>query len=251
MAKKILFVVEGERAETRMLISTFEQALLLSSEKFEICKYKANIHKLYKKMKKLGYDSFLLFLYSINKKIFPDDMFTPETAFSSVYLFFDLDPQDELFSIDETIEIAEFFDDETINGKLYINYPMVESIFDFGSYNSNKYNKKTYPICNLSTCYKSDARLNSFLSIKYKTYSFRKIRSNDIYSICLLNMKKYAYLSKRNFDMNWKEQYSPLRSVLFQIPFINLGLVSILNCGILLIPDYSIQLLLLTKNIKK
>ena len=102
MAKKILFVVEGERAETRMLISTFERAMSLSSERYDVCKIKTNIHILYKKMKELGYDSFLTFLYSEKKEIFPDDMFTPETAFASVYLFFDLDPQETLFSIEET-----------------------------------------------------------------------------------------------------------------------------------------------------
>ena len=162
MAKKILFVVEGERAETRMLISMFERALSLSSEKYDICKYRTNIHNLYKKMKRLGYDSFLSFLYSEQKEIFPKDMFTPETAFASVYLFFDLDPQDSLFSIEETRELTAYFDDETQNGKLYISYPMVESVFDFASYRQGNYNKRTYKIDMLSNHYKSSARLNPF-----------------------------------------------------------------------------------------
>lgn len=243
MSKKILFVVEGGRTETNFLISSFVNALNLSSEKFEVCKYRANIHKLFKRMKKNGYDSFLSFLYSIDKNIFPKDMFTPETAFSSVYLIFDLDPQDELFSIEETKEIALFFDDETVNGKLYINYPMVESIFDFSTYDSKLYNKKTYPIYMLSSNYKNDARANSFLTAKYKTCSFRKIQMNDIYSICIMNMKKYAYLCHDEFEEKWKNGYSPIRSLLAEIPYLEKGIVSILNCGILLIPDYNPSLL--------
>lgn len=251
MAKKILFVVEGERMETRMLASAFKRVLLLSDSNVEICKYKTNIHKLYKKMKKDNYDSFLSFLYSYKKDVFPKEMITPETAFSSVYLFFDLDPQDELFSIDETKEIASFFDDESINGKLYINYPMVESIFDFTSYNFSHFSKRKYPIKNLSKKYKTDARFKSFLAMKYKTTSFRKIRDDDIYSICILNMKKYSFINKEKFDRTWKNQYSPIKSLLSEIPFIKTGYVSILNCGILLIPDYSIFLLENAKKLSK
>ena len=251
MAKKILFVVEGERAETKMLISMFERALSLSSEQYDVCKYKTNIHNLYKKMKELGYDSFLSFLYSEHKEIFPKDMFTPETAFASVYLFFDLDPQDSLFSIEETKELATYFNDETQNGKLYISYPMVESVFDFASYRQGNYNKRTYKINMLSNYYKSSARLNSFLSIKYKTKSFRKIRNGDIYSICVLNMKKYAFLCNETFNIEWKTQYSPIKCFLSEVPFIKRGLVSILSCGVLLIPDYSVVLLEAVKKLQK
>lgn len=249
MAKKILFVVEGERAETRMLISSFKRTLNLSNEDFEVSKYKTNIHQLFKKMKTQGYDSFLSYLYSFNKKIFPKDMLTPETAFSSVYLFFDLDPQDKFFSIDETLEISHFFNDETQNGKLYISYPMVESLFDFDSFNVNHFLNKNYPINKLSTFYKHDARLNSFLSIKYKTASFSKIDTCDIYSVCMLHMKKYCYICGLPFDINWNHQSSAIESFRAQLPFLNKGLVSILNCGILLIPDYSFLLLEAVKNL--
>lgn len=250
MAKKILFVVEGERGETRMLISSFERALKLSKEDFEISKYKTNIHQLFRKMKAKGYDSFLPYLYSINKKIFPKNMFTPETAFSSVYLFFDLDPQDKLFSSDETNEIASFFNDETQNGKLYISYPMVESLFDFESFNFKKFSKKNYPIKRLSGFYKHDARMNSFLSFKYKTTTFSSIKTSDIYSVCVLHMKKYCYLCGLPFDKNWKNQSSAEESFYAQLPFLSKGLVSILNCGILLIPDYSPLLLEEVKKLK-
>lgn len=248
MAKKILFVVEGERAETRILISTFKRALDLSKEDYEVSKYKTNIHQLFKNMKSKGYDSFLSYLYSFNKKIFPKDMFTPETAFSSVYLFFDLDPQDKLFSIDETLEIASFFNDETQNGKLYISYPMVESLFDFDSFNIKNFYKKIYPISNLSKFYKHDARVNSFLSYKYKTASFSKIKDSDIYSICILHMKKYCHICGVPFDKSWKIQSSALESFQAQLSFLTKGFVSVLNCGILLIPDYSP---LLVKEVKK
>lgn len=51
--------------------------------------------------------------------------------FSEIYLFFDLDIQRSLDSCQMVIKkMLELFDNETENGKLYINYPMVESLKD-------------------------------------------------------------------------------------------------------------------------
>ena len=51
---------------------------------------------------------------------------------SEIFLFFDYDFQNSQLSLDEinrrVEEMLTLFDDETDNGKLYINYPMIESI---------------------------------------------------------------------------------------------------------------------------
>lgn len=51
---------------------------------------------------------------------------------SEIFLFFDYDFQNSHLSLDEINrrmeEMLALFDDETDNGKLYINYPMIESI---------------------------------------------------------------------------------------------------------------------------
>ena len=55
-----------------------------------------------------------------------------ESDFSEVYLFFDYDFQNKNLELSEInsqlTEMLDFFSDETDNGKLYINYPMIESI---------------------------------------------------------------------------------------------------------------------------
>ncbi|MCR5569450.1 MAG: hypothetical protein K6G31_09275 [Paludibacteraceae bacterium] len=62
---------------------------------------------------------------------------------SEVYLFFDYDFQNENFGKDEIDrmlgEMLSYFSDETANGKLYINYPMVESIRYFKSLDDPDY----------------------------------------------------------------------------------------------------------------
>ena len=60
---------------------------------------------------------------------------------SEIFLFFDYDFQNSQLSLDEINRRVEkmltLFDDETDNGKLYINYPMIESI----RYTRDKYLK--------------------------------------------------------------------------------------------------------------
>lgn len=52
---------------------------------------------------------------------------------TEIFLFFDYDFQESRLTLEENNrhigEMLEYFNDETENGKLYINYPMVESVF--------------------------------------------------------------------------------------------------------------------------
>jgi len=69
-------------------------------------------------------------LKSQNKNPISDNMSI--TDFSQVYLFFDYDFQNKNLNLEilnsQLQEMLEFFSDETDNGKLYINYPMLGSI---------------------------------------------------------------------------------------------------------------------------
>lgn len=54
-----------------------------------------------------------------------------DTLFSQIFLFFDYDFQNRLGTqkVNGILdEMLDFFSDETENGKLYINYPMIESL---------------------------------------------------------------------------------------------------------------------------
>lgn len=69
-------------------------------------------------------------LNSNNKNSISDEVSIND--FSEVYLFFDYDFQNKnlkLESLNKQLhEMLDFFSDETENGKLYVNYPMIESI---------------------------------------------------------------------------------------------------------------------------
>ncbi len=50
---------------------------------------------------------------------------------SQIFLFFDYDGHAPTSSDDNLDEMIQFFDEETEHGKLYVSYPMVESIKDY------------------------------------------------------------------------------------------------------------------------
>ena len=125
MSKYILFVVEGERKEPRFLEHLF--TLMRTYSNYKILSYKTNIHKMLDGMfigESIDDDlDFLEYLRSIKEaesEILNND-------FSDIFLIFDMDPQDQKFDRNRLSKAAEYFNDSTENGKLYINYPMMES----------------------------------------------------------------------------------------------------------------------------
>lgn len=127
MSKNILFVVEGGRSEPRLLRRLVK--VMRTFENYEIFSYNTNIHKMLEGMF-VGdeIDSDLDFLeYLRSCKCDEEEKKTLGRSFSDIFLIFDLDPQDQKYNPDRLKKAAEFFNDSTENGKLYINYPMLES----------------------------------------------------------------------------------------------------------------------------
>ena len=127
MSKNILFVVEGERTEPRFL-----KRLVTATRTFkdyEIFSYSANVYKMLEGMfvdDDIDTDlDFLEYLRSCRSGENTDGVLDNE--FSDIFLFFDMDPQDPKYDPDRLSKAARYFDDSTENGKLYINYPMMES----------------------------------------------------------------------------------------------------------------------------
>lgn len=133
----ILFVFEGKNDK-----SYFESIKWLffpeKSDTF-VCTYNSNIYSLYTKLQehdaldgKLEVDTVSVFKEILLEK--GDDTLKDirEDEVSEIYLFFDFDFQEDSRTLEENdqrlSEMLEYFTDETERGKLYINYPMVESL---------------------------------------------------------------------------------------------------------------------------
>ena len=129
----ILFILEGERPDVRVC-KTMMEVCGISADSVTVV-YGCNIDALYHEMKCLGEGADLVGVLRERYKNDPDNPFsniTRSDQFSEIYLFFDYDFHD----VNRTPEelngqlsyLLSFFGEETEHGKLYINYPMIESI---------------------------------------------------------------------------------------------------------------------------
>ena len=124
----ILFVFEGGKGEPTIFDSI--KKLFLSGEELRVVKCGFDLPTLYSNLKKTGEDLFRSLPLKENGIIIPEGKRT-DTIFSQIFLFFDYDFQNRMGvqKLNQILdEMLEFFNDETENGKLYINYPMVESL---------------------------------------------------------------------------------------------------------------------------
>ena len=129
----ILFVFEGKRREPD-IFKTLE-FLFFPKGQTIVCSFGNSIYELYRKLEKLdGAGDIVSLLRDINRDN-PDSPFSPEVKssdFSEIFLFFDYDFQNKNLTLaqmnQQVAEMLSLFDDETENGKLYINYPMIEAI---------------------------------------------------------------------------------------------------------------------------
>lgn len=129
----ILFVFEGDNREPR-LYKTLERLYFPKVNDNIICSFGNNIYNLYNELKE--YDGVGDIVAIMRERLANRGDSTLDgirnSDISEIFLFFDYDFQNSQLSLDEinrqVEEMLKLFDDETDNGKLYINYPMIESI---------------------------------------------------------------------------------------------------------------------------
>lgn len=129
----ILFVFEGERREP-MLYRTLERLYFPRGNDNIVCSFGNDIYDLCGKMKELGGDGDIVSLLKELLERRGDRTLhgVRSSDVSQTYLFFDFDFHGRQLDVKEAESMVSdmlgMFDDETGNGRLYINYPMVESI---------------------------------------------------------------------------------------------------------------------------
>ncbi len=133
----ILFVFEGKDDKT--YFESIKRLFFPAKSDTFVCTYNSNIYSLYTKLK--SHDALNEMLevdtVSVLKEILlekGDETLKDirEDEVSEIYLFFDYDFQEDSRTLEENnsrlSELLGYFTDETGRGKLYINYPMVESL---------------------------------------------------------------------------------------------------------------------------
>lgn len=130
----ILFIFEG-RVREPVLYSTLQTLFFPKSNEHIVCSFGNNIYQLYSDLQEYDGDGDVVRMLMEKSANNPDNPFKDiesSSAFAEVYLFFDYDFHNTNLPIEtlnaQVEELLHLFNDETGYGKLYINYPMVESI---------------------------------------------------------------------------------------------------------------------------
>ena len=133
----ILFIFEGKDDKT--YFESIKRLFFPEKSDTFVCTYNSNIYSLYTKLQ--DHDMLHGMLEVNTVSVFKEILLERgdetlkdirEDEVSEIYLFFDYDFQEKARTLEENnkrlTELLEYFTDETGRGKLYINYPMVESL---------------------------------------------------------------------------------------------------------------------------
>ena len=222
---KILFIVEGATAE-KDLYGKLAEKMGLPVKIVSVC---ANIHMLYGELKKeqfqLNIADFLLTLNGVSDD--DKEMIRQEKPFTYIYLMFDLDPQHYDISKDENIirgldeveEMLNVFNDETdpTIGKMYINYPMIESYRDCSKFFDPDFKNRT-ALLDQITDYKKlvGKRGNCINRTKYSLSNFIDLAKMNVFKANYIVNKKFegvdypTYISTLNQEGIFNAQKNPI-----------------------------------------
>jgi hypothetical protein len=136
MSSNVLFILEGEKTENQIVYSL--QKFFLNKNTTVKCVYGTEIYQLYEEIvADEDLDTFNLIKErnADNKKALED--YTRDD-FAEIYMFFDYDGHSTRADDTKLNELLAFFNEETEKGKLYISYPMVESLKHICDYETFK-----------------------------------------------------------------------------------------------------------------
>ncbi len=244
MSPRILFVVEGKKTEKSHVAKVAQDLFHLAGQEYQISIYGTSIHTLYRLFTSGNYDNLVSYLAERD----PDLRFPGLKAneiFSSIYLIFDFDPQTPQFDPEQLLACAEHFQDETRDGKLYLNYPMFESLRDVPSENESDYYALTVPLRGLSShSYKKTVNARTIFRKPHSGDLLTFIPAEKIPFVIHLNENKYNQICGFAANKPWSETDTPLL-LQHQLSLMDeRSLVSVINTFILLIKDYNPDLAL-------
>lgn len=244
MESNILFIVEGNNTEWNF----FKRLSESFSLNYEIYCLGTNIYTLYKKMKEIEFNGNVK---DILAEIHPEKKAILSKRFAFTYLIFDCDAHHpkigDTRTIDEIIsnnflklkEMAEYFIDETdpTIGKLYINYPMMESYRDCDDFFDNNYENAVVSISGMRN-YKTAVSKRKLCRIhldKYSKQNFESLILQNIYKLNKLangtwekpSYKKYVSSSEVGFVLDKEKGLTRKEKI-----------ISVLNTSLFMLVDF-------------
>jgi len=120
--KNILFIVEGGKTEPSLLRRLNK---IIGFENYKIFSYNTCIYELFHELNKDDDLDLILTLKESAQSTSEKQILSQK--YVSIYLIFDFDPHYQKYSKSTLKDMIEYFNNSYDRGKLYINYPMMES----------------------------------------------------------------------------------------------------------------------------
>lgn len=242
MNKKVLLIVEGNKTEPKI----FNKIQELFGLDFEIFCFGTNIYSLYKLMKE---NDFNVNIKDLLAEVHPEYKNDLDNQFVYTYLIFDLDPhhskKEETRTIEElvneNIEIVEsmanYFVDETdpTIGKLYINYPMIESYKDCNDFFDKNYETEVIAIDKIVD-FKEIVGKKKLSNIRVDKYN-----KDNVENLIIQNIFKMNSICKLKWEMpDYNDYIDETNNVLNaeKRMVLNTKQISVLNTSLFLVVDY-------------
>lgn len=200
----ILCIFEGEKREGQYFKTL--KNVYFSDLSILVCCFGNDIYELYKELKDdedLDLIEILRESKSVPKNAKILDGYERDD-FNQVFLFFDVECQDEKFNKNDFLSLIDVFSEETDNGKVFISYPMIEAIRDIPSYEEYLDHKIDVQNC-------TGKKYKSLSAGGIQTFNDpRNNKVEDWDKLVKVNIEKANYIitaTKGNFISNPEQKY--------------------------------------------
>lgn len=186
---KILVLVEGAKTDVKLLKHLL--SVYGIDQSHQIISYNTNIYSLYNLMfRNTNPDDVDILQLLKEHETVAERKAVFNERYSDILLIFDLDPQDPQFSSTKITEMMNYFVESSDMGKLYLNYPMVESFYHMKSIPDDDYWSYT-------------ATMQELSSHIYKSRVAAENRNHD-YSKFAVDKSECNIVIKQNIEKAWK-----------------------------------------------
>ena len=238
MAKKILLIVEGPDDEVRFYNSLFQNCF--RKQEYKIYPYRTTIHilaqELYNNYPEFEDDQIDIRLVLSSLTDCERKKAILRQNYSDIFLIFDFDPHHDHPHFDTVRRMLAYFSDSTSQGKLYINYPMMQSYKHFSTLPDNDFSSRVVTIEQIKEYKRLVGAISRYTDLNKYDY-------NLFFSLAVHHLKKVNYLLCGEYSLPTCEEY--LSFDLTKVYDLELSLfetsqeVSVVNTCILMLCDFA------------
>lgn len=192
--KNILFIVEGDVTEKNFINNFFN--ICGNGIEYDVYSYSTNIHILSQELiveDKVD-DSLDIRLVLREKETDLRKREILSRNYSDIFLVFDFDPHHSRPQFEKIKMLLMYFTDSTLMGKMYINYPMMESYKHFKSLPCNEFANEKISVKNCKKYKEIVGNESAFANIR--EYDYKLLMSFAVHHI-----KKSNFVRTKKYDL--------------------------------------------------